>query len=100
MKARDVRAAPNEICPVPDDMKAIKTLGPAHFIPNARLRTPSEILDMADLYYRLHWAAIELRLKGHTSDKIDEGVIRERHRALNWLIRYQDQSWDDIATDT
>ena len=55
---------------------------------------------MADLYYRLHWAAIELRIKGKASDQVDEGIIRERHRALNWLIRYLNQEWDDVTTDT
>ncbi|MFN5229343.1 MAG: DUF4272 domain-containing protein [Planctomycetota bacterium] len=23
-----------------------------------------------------------------------------RHYALNWLIRYMDQEWDDVSTDT
>ena len=98
--ARDSVAGANEICPVPDDMNAIKKLGPANFVANAALRPKQEILDMADLYYRLHWAVIELRLKGGKSDKADEGIIRERHRALNWLIRYMNQDWDDVATDT
>jgi hypothetical protein len=55
---------------------------------------------MADYYYRLHWAAIELRINNKESTKIDEGIIRERHRALNWLIRYLDQDWDEVTTDT
>ena len=55
---------------------------------------------MADFYYRLHWAAIELRIKGKKSELLDEGVIRERHRALNWLIGYLNQEWDDVTTDT
>lgn len=100
LRARDSLAAPNIVCSVPDDMKLIKLAGPATFVANARLRSASEILDMADLYYRLDWAAIELRLKGQTSKKLDEGIIRERHRALNWLIRYMHQEWDDVATDT
>jgi hypothetical protein len=28
------------------------------------------------------------------------GVIEERHYALNWLIGYFNQDWDDVATDT
>ena len=66
----------------------------------ATLRSSSEILDQADLYYRLHWAVIELRLKGKKSDRADEEIIFERHRALNWLIRYMNQAWDDVTTDT
>ena len=70
------------------------------FVEQARLRSQAEILDMADLYCRLHWAAIELRLQGKKSDKIVEGIVRKRHRALNWLIGYMGQKWDDVSTDT
>ncbi|MEO7730336.1 MAG: DUF4272 domain-containing protein [Kofleriaceae bacterium] len=30
----------------------------------------------------------------------NEELITERHRALNWLIRYMGQSWDNVTTDT
>ncbi len=91
---------PNEICDVPYEVGLIRGTDPEKFILEARLRSQAEILDMADYYYRLHWAAIEFRLNGKSSERIDEGIIRERHRALNWLIRYSDQEWDDITTDT
>jgi hypothetical protein len=100
LKARANLAGPSEICPVSDDMKLIRGIGAPQFVASARLRPTSEILEMADLYYRLHWAAIELRLKGNKSSKVDEEIVRERHRALNWLIRYLDQEWDDVTTDT
>jgi hypothetical protein len=95
---RDALAAPNKICAVSEEMKIIRE--DKDFITSAKLRPMSEILDKADLYYRLHWAAIELRLKKKKSDAIDEGIVRERHRALNWLIRYLNQEWDDVTTDT
>jgi hypothetical protein len=98
--ARDSLAGPGEGCPVPEDMKAIKNAGPTNFVAKAKLRPASEILDMADLYYRLHWAVIELRLHGKKSPAADEEIIQERHRALNWLIRYMNQDWDHVATDT
>ena len=100
MGARETLGAPSEICPVSEDMKLIKTAGPATFVTEAKRRPPEEILDAADLYYRLHWAAIELRINGKESQLLDEGVIRERHRALNWLIGYLNQEWDDVTTDT
>jgi hypothetical protein len=28
------------------------------------------------------------------------GVLYERHYALNWLIGYCDQEWDEVTTDT
>jgi hypothetical protein len=100
MGARDALSQPNEICPVSDDVKLIKKAGPAKFVAESKHRAPEEILDMADFYYRLHWAAIELRIKDKKSELVDEGVIRERHRALNWLIGYLNQEWDDVTTDT
>lgn len=91
---------PNEICDVPAEVRIIRDAGKSDFVTQAKLRTQAEILDMADLYYRLHWAAIELRINGKKSGQIDEGIIRERHRALNWLIRYMGQDWDNVTTDT
>ncbi len=100
MGARDALSGPNEICQVSEDMKRIRKAGPTKFVAESKRRGPQEILDMADFYYRLHWAAIELRIKGKKSELLDEGVIRERHRALNWLIGYLNQEWDDVTTDT
>ena len=100
LNARENLVAPNEICPVSDDAKIVRKAGRANFVGEAKLRPASEILDMADLYYHLHWAVIELRIKGKKSDLVDEEIIRERHRALNWLIRYLNQEWDDVTTDT
>jgi hypothetical protein len=91
--------APNVICEVAKEVGLIRDAGAA-FVNEAKLRPLAELLDMVDLYYRLHWAAIDLRLKGNKSKEIDEGIIRERHRALNWLTRYMNQDWDDVATDT
>ncbi|NRR33040.1 DUF4272 domain-containing protein [Oxalobacteraceae bacterium] len=67
---------------------------------NAKPRTASEILDMADYYYRLHWSAVELRLQSKVNPSINEEIIMERHFALNWLIRYLGKDWDNMTTDT
>ncbi len=66
----------------------------------AQPQSTASILNAADLYYRLHWAAIELRLKNKKHPAIDGGVVVERHYALNWLIRYQNADWDSVPTDT
>jgi hypothetical protein len=91
---------PNEICDVPAEVSIIRDLGREKLSSTAHPRSISEILDQADYYYRLHWAAIELRINGKRSDKANEEIIDERHKALNWLIRYMGQNWDDITTDT
>jgi len=90
----------NTVCDVAADVRLIRDAGPRAFVAEAKLRPQSEILDMADLYYRLHWAAIELRLRGRQSEQVNEEIIQERHRALNWLIRYMNQEWDNVTTDT
>ncbi len=92
--------APNQICDVKDDVGIIVENKGVLLAKNSKLRSMQEILDMADYYYRLHWAAIELRLNGKSSEAINEEIIMERHYALNWLIRYMNQEWDDISTDT
>lgn len=91
---------PNQICDVPAEVSIIRDLGRQKLSATARPRSMSEILDQADYYYRLHWAVIELRLNGRSSGKANEEIIDERHKALNWLIRYMGQNWDDITTDT
>jgi hypothetical protein len=91
---------PNQICDVKNDISIIINNKGNLLSKNSKLRSSKEILDMADYYYRLHWSAIELRLNRKSSESINEEIIMERHYALNWLIRYMGQEWDDISTDT
>lgn len=71
------------------------------FVERAVLRTPAEILSETDFVYRCHWATAEARFRAQTlPGNLDPGVVFERHYALNWLIGYQDQAWDDVTTDT
>lgn len=64
------------------------------------LRTPSEILYSNDFYYRLDWAAVDARIKSQAFEHAHPGVIYERHYALNWLINYRNQPWDQVSCDT
>ncbi len=90
---------PSLVCDVPSEVGIIRENG-RNLAAHAQLRSMAEIMEQADLYYHLHWSAIELRLRNTPSPSLDEGIIRERHRALNWLIRYMNQEWDDVETDT
>lgn len=83
---------------VEKDVRIIRERGPSGFAAAARLRPLDELLEENDYYYRLDWAAVELR--AHPNPKANEEIIVERHRALNWLIRYMNQEWDDVSTDT
>jgi hypothetical protein len=71
---------------------------PREFISQATLRPLDEIYQQADLYYRLHWAARNARLMGHQST-VDEGLISERRKALDWVIGVE-ADWDEIPLDT
>lgn len=63
-------------------------------------RSKSEILDANDLYYRLDWACVDARIHHQSITAVHPGVVYERHYALNWLINYLGQEWDDVSCDT
>lgn len=92
---------PTEICDVPRAVKFLHERTSSQFISDSKPLPIEEILDEADLIYRYHWAVVDARINGKpTPASLDPGVIMERHHALNWLIGYMDQEWDDISTDT
>ncbi|MDR3072382.1 MAG: DUF4272 domain-containing protein [Clostridiales Family XIII bacterium] len=66
-----------------------------------KLRSVEKILDMLDLYYCYHWACRQKRLHPDISSigKLNEEVVMERRKALEWLIR-EEQDWDEIPLDT
>lgn len=65
-------------------------------------RGKAEVLDRADLLYRLHWAVRDAKLTGVPAPEgIDGGVVQEWHRAVNWMIGYgEEDDWDQVGTDT
>jgi hypothetical protein len=92
---------PDKLADVPKEISLLREKGVAGLAREAKPRSTSELLDQADYYYRLHWGAIELRIKkSPPNPRANEEIIQERHRALNWLTRYLNQSWDDVTTDT
>lgn len=65
------------------------------------LRPMEELLDEADLIYRYRWALVDAQIRDDEPPAgLDPGVALERHRALNWLIGYLEQGWDDVTPDT
>ena len=92
---------PDNICNVAEDTKIIFQMTKQEFIDNAKLRTKEEILNQADLIYRIHWACVNARIKKTPAPgNLNTSVVYERHFCLNWLISYMDQSWDNVSTDT
>lgn len=97
----DEPGKPESICDVPHAVTFLHGKSRAEFIDKAELRSIEEILDQADLIYRYHWAVVDARVNnGESPAGLDSGVVMERHHALNWLIRYMDQEWDNVSTDT
>ncbi|EAY24230.1 DUF4272 domain-containing protein [Microscilla marina] len=64
------------------------------------LRDKSEVLNTNDLYYRMHWACVDARIARQAMKAVHPGVVYERHYALNWLINYRNQPWDEVTCDT
>lgn len=110
---------PQQLC----DLQLVQRVLPplfepvAEFISSARLRSDSEIHAASEEIYQIHWRIRDARLRGQPTppgklprmshDNCDppvesyhSGVVQERHHALNWLIGYCGQDWDDITTDT
>ena len=97
--------------PFPDDMCDLKNIASENYPlgyedPNDYInsitsaRPKNEILDANDLYYRLDWACVDARINGQQMDEVNSGVVYERHYALNWLVNYMEQDWDNISCDT
>lgn len=94
--------APTALCNVSKDVGYLQQKDNfAAFLSEANLRSKDEILNEADLIYRYNWVCVNSRIKGEEPPAgLNPGVAYERHRALNWLICYLDQAWDEVRTDT
>jgi hypothetical protein len=91
----DLNTIPFELFPIGEGKN------PNDFIQrNTVMRSKSEIIDMNDLYYRLDWACVDAQVKGLEMQIVHPSVVYERHYALNWLIKYMNQEWDDVSADT
>lgn len=70
------------------------------FLNKCKLINIEDILDELDLEYRYHWAAVENRInKERNNFIINEEIVMERRRALEWLFE-EIEDWNDISLDT
>ncbi len=91
----DLNAIPTESYPIGKDKD------PYTFINKITAsRGKSEILDANDLYYRIDWTCVDARINELELTDVIPGVVYERHYALNWLVNYNGQDWDDVSCDT
>ncbi|WP_240624012.1 DUF4272 domain-containing protein [Ahniella affigens] len=92
---------PDKICDVQYATNLIRDRSPKAFINKANVQPIERIVEEADLIYRYHWAVVDARVNHREPPTgLNASVTLERHYALNWLIGYMDQDWDDVSTDT
>ncbi len=93
---------PDKPCDVDRAVRILWECKTSHrFIEGSKLRSLSTILDELDLIYRYDWACVEAKLNDlPIPGNLEMGIVYERHYALNWLVHYLDQEWDEITCDT
>jgi hypothetical protein len=67
------------------------------------LRPAAEILDALDLTWRPHWITRQAGQNCVDVQNLNRSVVMERHHALNWITRFQNDpatDWDDTDTPT
>lgn len=75
----------------------------SEFRRTARLRTEDELFDLAIQLQAQHALARQRATNpGYrpTEPAVDIEIIQERHHAINWLVGYSADNWDDVTTDT
>jgi len=92
---------PREQCDPGTLVALVRDNSREQLLARVRLRPMPVILDEADLIYRYRWALVDAEVNAKSPPAgLSNDVAMERHHALNWLIGYQDQAWDDITLDT
>lgn len=94
---------PDEVCDVPLTVQVLREFSSMEdFLSHVTYRSPKELLDAADLIYRLDWACVDARVNGLPAPAgMDGGIAMERHKSLNWLIGYGESApWDQVDTPT
>lgn len=88
---------PDAICDVQALVTTIRNAGSrAGLHTSAHLRSPSEILDAADLVFRQNWACVDARLRQEPAPaQMLSGVVLERNTALNWLRGNEEGDWEE-----
>lgn len=80
------------------------------FLQLLKIRDIALLYKALDLYYNLHWIAKRnkkagpsllsmLSLSSRKKTGLNESLIRERRRALEWVI-YSNLDWDNVTLDT
>jgi hypothetical protein len=91
---------PDKTAEIPQMIRLITGRSAESFRADSQLRSVAEILDRTDLVYRYHAAVYFAEAEGADAPtNLLAGVVHERHHALNWLIGYKGQDWDEVTTE-
>ena len=93
---------PIAICDVAKSVRILQELeNYENVCKEVQVRCKKEILDKADLVYRMDWACVDARIYGMKSPGgMEPGVVQERHKTLNWLICFGNDDWDHVDIPT
>ena len=94
---------PDRICDVPGSARLMQEHPTMEaLLAAAKLRSRKELLEQADLIYRLHWACVDAQVTGMPAPQnVDAGVVMERHHALFWLAGCDEMCpWDEVDLST
>lgn len=92
---------PANICDVSLSVRIMKNFNSiGDILKNACMRSHDEILDENDFIFRIDWACVDARLNGLSLSGVEAGVVQERHKALNWLVCFGDDDWDNVDIST
>lgn len=71
-------------------------------INKVKIKSKSEILDKADVIYRMDWACVDARVKGISApSELNSEVVYEQHKGFNWIIGADgSDDWDNVSADT
>ena len=66
------------------------------------MRPADEILDHADLIYRMDWACVDAMIRNEpVSGGLSYDIVAERHKGFNWMISAFDaEDWDNVKAHT
>lgn len=96
----------NEPCDIGALIDALPPYGDQsaeEFLASAHTRSDDELWNMALELQNLHaLARTQKRAPRQRPDEpeLDIEVIQERHHAINWVVGYCGQYWEDVTTDT
>ena len=64
-----------------------------------KIRTKEEIFKKLDLYFRTHWYTRNGRLNNDSTGKMNDEIILERRKSLEWVID-NTLDWDNVPLNT